>query len=116
VEGTYCQIDDPDGFKWSSPTHTPVLSKGLAAQSIYEMHIGTFSPEGTFQSAIKRLEHVASLGFTCIELMPITEFGGSWADLTKSLGECENAETTAARLRLRGTRSARELTWNISFL
>ena len=89
MEGTYCQIDDPDGFKWSSPTHTPLLSKGLAAQSIYEMHIGTFSPEGTFQSAIKRLEHVASLGFTCIELMPITEFGGSWADLTKVLANAK---------------------------
>jgi 1,4-alpha-glucan branching enzyme len=78
ADDSFARIDDPQSFKWSSPTHTPLLSNGLAAQSIYEMHVGTFSKEGTFKGAIQRLDHVASLGFTCIELMPITDFGGAW--------------------------------------
>jgi 1,4-alpha-glucan branching enzyme len=42
------------------------------------MHIGTFTKEGTFAAAAEKLEHIAELGFTCIELMPTTEYGGSW--------------------------------------
>ena len=77
-EGAFCRIDDPGAFKWAEPEHTNLLNDGLASHSIYEMHVGTFSPEGTFRGALERLEHVASLGFTCIELMPITDFGGAW--------------------------------------
>lgn len=77
-EGAFCRIDDCDRFEWASPSHQPLLHEGLASKSIYEMHIGTFSPEGTFRGAMEKLEHVASLGFSCIELMPVTEFGGSW--------------------------------------
>lgn len=44
---------------------------------IYELHIGTFTPEGTFDAAITRLDDLASLGITAIELMPIAEFPGA---------------------------------------
>ncbi len=44
---------------------------------IYELHIGAFTPEGTFRAAINRLEHLASLGVTAIEIMPIADFAGA---------------------------------------
>lgn len=44
---------------------------------IYELHVGTFTPEGTFRSAIGRLDHLKSLGITAIELMPIGDFPGT---------------------------------------
>jgi maltooligosyltrehalose trehalohydrolase len=43
---------------------------------IYEVHIGTFSEEGTFDGAIKHLDYLADLGITHVELMPIAEFAG----------------------------------------
>ncbi|HUB66032.1 MAG TPA: malto-oligosyltrehalose trehalohydrolase [Candidatus Methylacidiphilales bacterium] len=43
---------------------------------IYECHIGTFTPEGTFRSAIEKLSHLSSLGVTAIELMPLAEWAG----------------------------------------
>jgi maltooligosyltrehalose trehalohydrolase len=46
------------------------------AWSIYELHVGTFSPEGTYRGAIERLDHVAELGVSAIELMPLAAFDG----------------------------------------
>lgn len=43
----------------------------------YELHIGTFTPEGTFQAAMARLPYLAELGITVIELMPVAQFGGT---------------------------------------
>ena len=43
---------------------------------IYELHVGTFTPEGTFAAAIERLPYLAELGVTAIELMPIADFPG----------------------------------------
>jgi len=45
---------------------------------MYEMHIGTFTPEGTFSAAMEKLEHLHWLGFTTVEVLPVTEYGGSW--------------------------------------
>jgi maltooligosyltrehalose trehalohydrolase len=44
---------------------------------IYELHVGTFTPEGTFVAAIERLDHLATLGITAIEIMPIADFPGT---------------------------------------
>jgi maltooligosyltrehalose trehalohydrolase len=41
-----------------------------------ELHVGTFTPAGTFQAAIERLDHVVDAGFTAIELMPVADFSG----------------------------------------
>ncbi len=49
----------------------------LAAAVIYELHIGTFTPRGTFTAVIERLDHLLELGITHIELMPVAEFSGS---------------------------------------
>ncbi|MBZ0272514.1 malto-oligosyltrehalose trehalohydrolase [bacterium] len=48
----------------------------LADALIYEMHIGTFTPEGTFDAAIARLDHLVDLGATHAELMPVNQFSG----------------------------------------
>jgi maltooligosyltrehalose trehalohydrolase len=49
----------------------------LAAAVLYELHVGTFTPAGTFEAAIERLDHLVDLGVTHVELMPVNEFPGS---------------------------------------
>jgi maltooligosyltrehalose trehalohydrolase len=62
-----------DGFKWRD---SGFRASPLSAAVIYELHIGTFTPEGTFESAIQKLDHLAQLGITHVELMPVAEFSG----------------------------------------
>jgi maltooligosyltrehalose trehalohydrolase len=66
-----------DRFEWSEGTW-----KGLprADLVIYELHVGTFTPEGTFDSLIGRLSELRDLGVTALELMPVNQFPGgrSW--------------------------------------
>lgn len=67
------RLVDQNTFHWAGNFHPPPLSSAI----IYELHIGTFTPGGTFLSAIGRLEHLVSLGITHIELMPVVEFSGN---------------------------------------
>ncbi len=48
----------------------------LSGAVLYEIHVGTFTPEGTFRSAIERLEHLVDLGADAVEVMPVPEFSG----------------------------------------
>jgi maltooligosyltrehalose trehalohydrolase len=48
----------------------------LGAAVVYELHVGTFSPEGTFAGAARRLDHLVDLGVDVVELMPVAEFSG----------------------------------------
>ncbi|MEU6742081.1 malto-oligosyltrehalose trehalohydrolase [Streptosporangium sandarakinum] len=48
----------------------------LPGAVLYELHVGTFSPEGTFDGAIEHLPHLAELGVDAVELMPVAEFSG----------------------------------------
>ena len=48
----------------------------LHGSVIYELHVGTFTPEGTFDAAIEKLDHVAALGADIVELMPVAAFPG----------------------------------------
>jgi maltooligosyltrehalose trehalohydrolase len=50
----------------------------LKGQVLYEMHVGTFTPEGTFDSAAKRLSALKRLGITALEIMPLHEWAGRW--------------------------------------
>lgn len=50
----------------------------MPGQVIYEMHVGTFTREGTFEAASRELPELAALGVTLIELMPVAEFPGRW--------------------------------------
>ena len=49
----------------------------LAGSVIYELHIGTFTPEGTLDSAIARLDHLVDLGIGFVELLPVNAFNGT---------------------------------------
>jgi len=68
------RLIDPNGFQW---TDQSFQAPPLPAALVYELHIGTFTPGGTFSSAIEKLDHLVSLGVTHVELMPVAEFGGS---------------------------------------
>src|SRR5688572_4941360 len=48
----------------------------LAQAVIYELHVGTFTPDGTFDSAIEKLDHLVRLGVTPVEVMPVARFSG----------------------------------------
>ena len=48
----------------------------LASSVLYELHVGTFTPEGTFEAAIAKLDHLVDLGVGAVELMPVAEFPG----------------------------------------
>ncbi|MDP8957970.1 MAG: malto-oligosyltrehalose trehalohydrolase [Actinomycetota bacterium] len=48
----------------------------LSSAVVYELHVGTFTEEGTFEAATKRLDHLVDLGITHLELMPVNEFSG----------------------------------------
>ena len=68
-------IVDPQGFAWNDREWPGLVMRG---QVIYEMHIGTFTPEGTFDAAITRLDGLKDLGITTLEVMPVAEFPGRW--------------------------------------
>ncbi len=69
------QVDDPGSFKWTDANWKGVDRIG---QVIYELHIGTFSPEGTFRGALKQLPELARLGITLLEVMPVADFPGNF--------------------------------------
>lgn len=62
-----------NSFNWTD-SHWRGLS--LDALVLYELHVGTFTPEGTFEAIIKRLPALKSLGVTMLELMPVAQFAG----------------------------------------
>ncbi|CAN5276347.1 malto-oligosyltrehalose trehalohydrolase [soil metagenome] len=64
---------DHAAFDWSDAGFT---ARPLADAVIYEMHVGTFTEGGTFDSTIDRLAELADLGITHLELMPVAEFSG----------------------------------------
>lgn len=71
VSGPSCLLS-PANHQWKSiwtgrPWHEAV---------IYELHIGTFTPEGTFLAAVEKTAHLADLGFTAIEIMPVGQWPG----------------------------------------
>jgi maltooligosyltrehalose trehalohydrolase len=67
------QVIDPLGFKW---TDGGWEAPDVEALVIYELHVGTFTKEGTFEAIIERLHHLSRLGVTAIELMPVADFAG----------------------------------------
>jgi maltooligosyltrehalose trehalohydrolase len=68
-------ITAPNEFAWRDASWRGAR---LASQIIYELHIGTFTAEGTFDAAAQRLEHLADLGITMLELLPVAECAGRW--------------------------------------
>lgn len=67
------QVVDPTDFEW---TDADWRSRPWHEAIVYELHVGTFSPEGTFAGVAARLDHLVELAVTVIELMPIADFPG----------------------------------------
>jgi maltooligosyltrehalose trehalohydrolase len=67
-------VFDPTPFHWTDASWRGVKPEALV---IYELHVGTFTPEGTFDAIIGRLPALIDLGITAIELMPIAQFSGA---------------------------------------
>jgi maltooligosyltrehalose trehalohydrolase len=67
-------VIDPRAYRWQVDSWEKIP---LCDSVIYELHVGTFTREGTFRSAIARLDHLVSLGVTTVELMPIAAFPGN---------------------------------------
>jgi maltooligosyltrehalose trehalohydrolase len=67
------RVLDPARLTWSDGSFSP---PALADLVVYELHVGTFTPEGTFDAAADRLGRLAELGITAIEVMPIADFPG----------------------------------------
>jgi len=68
-------IVDPKAYRWRSDDWKGVHMRG---QVIYELHVGTFTPEGTLKAAQLELDELQACGITLIELMPLAEFPGRW--------------------------------------
>ncbi|MBC7326420.1 MAG: malto-oligosyltrehalose trehalohydrolase, partial [Moorella sp. (in: Bacteria)] len=68
------QVVDPEAFIWSDGCW-----RGPAREELifYELHVGTFTPEGTFEAISGHLEELRALGITAMELMPVAQFPGS---------------------------------------
>lgn len=70
----WSEIVDPFAFRWTDDEWSGLDPRRAA---IYELHVGTFTSEGTFAAAAAKLPHLADLGVTAIELMPLADFAGS---------------------------------------
>jgi maltooligosyltrehalose trehalohydrolase len=73
VDG-WSHVVDHGAFDWHDESWT---GRPFGAAVIYELHIGTFSQEGTFDGAIGHLDHLVELGVNTVELMPVVEFSGA---------------------------------------
>lgn len=68
------EVVEPRAYAWGD-----VAWRGRPWEEavIYELHVGAFTPEGTFRALIERLDHLAQLGVTAVQLMPIADFSGA---------------------------------------
>jgi maltooligosyltrehalose trehalohydrolase len=71
----FSAVIDPHDEKWSDEKWPGVQLQG---QVIYELHLGTFTPQGTWKSAAEKLEFLHDTGITLIEVMPVADFPGKF--------------------------------------
>jgi maltooligosyltrehalose trehalohydrolase len=69
------RVYDQHRFDWHDADWP---GRDLTAAVVYELHVGTFTPGATFDSAIERLDHLVQLGVTHVELLPVNDFNGVW--------------------------------------
>ncbi|WP_372353389.1 malto-oligosyltrehalose trehalohydrolase [Rhizobium sp. BT-175] len=70
------EVVDLSSYRWKTSDWT---GRPWEEMVIYEMHIGCFTPEGTFKAAIERLDHLQALGVTALQIMPLSEFPGRYS-------------------------------------
>jgi maltooligosyltrehalose trehalohydrolase len=68
------RVYDHGAFGWTDGGWT---GRALPGSVVYELHIGTFTPDSTFDSAIERLDHLVELGITLVEVLPVNSFDGT---------------------------------------
>ena len=68
------EVVDPGVFQWSDEDWRGLPWEGAV---IYELHVGTFTPEGTFRGVEQKLDYLCSVGVTALELMPVADFPGA---------------------------------------
>ncbi|MDA0566755.1 malto-oligosyltrehalose trehalohydrolase [Streptomonospora sp. S1-112] len=68
------RVYDHTAYTWGDSAWT---GRALPGSVLYELHVGTFTPEGTLDAAIGRLDHLVDLGVDLVELMPVNAFGGA---------------------------------------
>lgn len=91
-------MDDASAYKWQQTDWQPPT---FDRYIIYEMHVGSFTPEGTFAAAQQKLQHVAATGFTAVQLMPIAEHSDAWGYNPRQLMSLHGAY---GKPEVRGTR------------
>jgi maltooligosyltrehalose trehalohydrolase len=69
------RVYDQDAHPWQDGSWR---GRELEGGIVYELHVGTFTPGATFDSAIERLDHLVGLGVTHVELLPVNAFNGVW--------------------------------------
>ncbi|MEU8238669.1 malto-oligosyltrehalose trehalohydrolase [Actinoplanes missouriensis] len=69
------RVYDHSAFAWTDQAWT---GRQLPGSVLYELHIGTFTPEGTFDAAIEKLDHLVGLGVDMVELLPVNAFNGTY--------------------------------------
>jgi maltooligosyltrehalose trehalohydrolase len=69
------RVYDHSAFPWSDGAWT---GRQLPGSVLYEMHVGTFTTEGTFDAAAERLDHLVDLGVDLVELLPVNSFNGEY--------------------------------------
>jgi maltooligosyltrehalose trehalohydrolase len=69
------RVYDHAAFPWSDDAWT---GRQLPGAVLYEMHVGTFTTEGTFDAAVERLDHLVALGVDLVELLPVNSFNGEY--------------------------------------
>jgi maltooligosyltrehalose trehalohydrolase len=67
------EVIDPEAFQWGDEAWQ---NRPWNEAVIYELHVGTFTPSGTYRGAIEKLSALKDLGITAIELMPLSDFAG----------------------------------------
>ena len=67
------RVYDHSAFEWTDQSWT---GRQLPGAVLYELHVGTFTPTGTFDAAIERLDHLVDLGVDLVELLPVNAFNG----------------------------------------
>src|SRR5919197_2619697 len=69
------EVIDPEAFEW---TDAGWPGRPWEDMVFYELHVGTFTPEGTLGAVEARLDYLADLGITAVQLMPVGDFPGRW--------------------------------------
>lgn len=105
-DSAWCAVPPQKGhFPWRNLVRPQDAIVAWGKLNLYELHVGSFTAEGSFTAATARLEHVKALGFTGIQLMPCTEFGGAWGYNPRQLMTVHSPWGTADDLRRYASRS-----------